>query len=150
MISTPRIPGTTSDSILWSPYSFRQWNQSKGRSEFLVYLIVPRELRTILLGEMTTTLYALLFCWWCLVDNSLQPHGPQPTRLLCPWGSSGKNTGVGSYFLLQSIFPTQGSNSRLRNWEADSLPLSQEGSPVLYAYWFPNFMCVCAHMHIRV
>ena len=37
-------------------------------------------------------------------------HRLQPTRLLCPWNSSGRNTGVG-YFLLQGIFPTQGSNS---------------------------------------
>ena len=30
--------------------------------------------------------------------------------VLCPWNSSGKNSGVGSYSLLQGIFPTQGSN----------------------------------------
>ena len=34
-------------------------------------------------------------------------------RLLCPWDSPGKNTGVGSHFLLQRIFPTQGSNLSL-------------------------------------
>ena len=34
----------------------------------------------------------------------------QPARLLCPWDSPGKNTGVGSHSLLQRIFPTQGSN----------------------------------------
>ena len=45
--------------------------------------------------------------------NSLQPHGLQPTRLLCPWDSPGKNTGVGCHGLLQSIFPTQGSNQGL-------------------------------------
>ena len=28
----------------------------------------------------------------------------------CPWNSPGKNTGVGCHFLLQGIFPTQGSN----------------------------------------
>ena len=43
----------------------------------------------------------------CLaVSNSLGPHGPWPTRLLCPWYSPGKNTGVGCHFLLQGIFPT--------------------------------------------
>ena len=36
----------------------------------------------------------------------------------------GKNTGVGCYFLLQRIFPTQGSNPCLLHWQADSLPLS--------------------------
>ena len=34
-------------------------------------------------------------------------------RLLCPWGFPRKNTGVGCHFLLQGIFPTQGSNPRL-------------------------------------
>ena len=40
----------------------------------------------------------------------LQPHGLQPTRLLCPWDFPGKHTGVGCHFLLQGIFPTKGSN----------------------------------------
>ena len=31
------------------------------------------------------------------------PHGQQPTRLLCPQDSPGKNTGVGCHFLLQDI-----------------------------------------------
>ena len=45
-----------------------------------------------------------------VVSNILRPHGPQPTRLLCPWDFPGKNTGVGSCSLLQEIFPTQRSN----------------------------------------
>ena len=31
----------------------------------------------------------------------MQPHRWQPTRLSRPWGSPGKNTGVGCHFLLQ-------------------------------------------------
>ena len=46
-------------------------------------------------------------------SHSLQPHGLKPTRLLCPWNSPGKNTGVGSHFLLQGIFPTQGLKPHL-------------------------------------
>ena len=34
-------------------------------------------------------------------------------RLLCPWDSPGKNTGVGCHAVLQGIFPTQGSNPQL-------------------------------------
>ena len=40
------------------------------------------------------------------------------TRLPCPWNFPGRNTGVDCHFLLQGIFPTQGSNL-----QADSLPL---------------------------
>ena len=42
-----------------------------------------------------------------VVSSSLQLWWPVATRLLCPWISPGKNTGVGSLFLLQGIFLTQ-------------------------------------------
>ena len=37
------------------------------------------------------------------MSNSVQPHRQQPTRLPLPWGSPGKNTGVGCHFLLQCM-----------------------------------------------
>ena len=40
-----------------------------------------------------------------------------------------KNTGVGCHFLVQGIFLTHGSNTHLLHWQADSLPLSCQGSP---------------------
>ena len=46
----------------------------------------------------------------CVMCESLQPHRLQPPRLLCPWESPGKNTGVGCHVLLQGIFPIQGSD----------------------------------------
>ena len=70
--------------------------------------------------------------WWfsgSVVSNPLWPHGLQPARLLCPWDFLGKNTGVSYRFLLQGIFLTQGLNPRLLHWQADSLPLSHQGSP---------------------
>ena len=43
-------------------------------------------------------------CWVTLViSNSVWPHRQRPTMLFCPWGSPGKNTGVGCHFLLQSV-----------------------------------------------
>ena len=33
-------------------------------------------------------------------------HGLYPSRLLCPWNSPGKNSGMGSHFLLQGICST--------------------------------------------
>ena len=35
--------------------------------------------------------------------DSWRPRGLQPARLLCPWDSPGKNTGVGGHFLLQCM-----------------------------------------------
>ena len=52
-----------------------------------------------------------------------------PVRLLCPWDFPGKNTGRGCHFLLQGIFPTQGSNQPLLHWQVDSLSLSNQELP---------------------
>ena len=43
-------------------------------------------------------------------------HGLWPARLLCPWKSPGKNTGVGCHFLLRGIFPTKGFNASLLHY----------------------------------
>ena len=37
----------------------------------------------------------------------------------------------GCHFLLQRIFPNQGSNLCLLHWQADSLPLSHQGNCIL-------------------
>ena len=59
----------------------------------------------------------------CLVmADSLLPHGLWPTRLLCPWNSPCKNTGVGCHAFLQGIFPTQGLNPPLF-FQLESVPI---------------------------
>ena len=62
-----------------------------------------------------------------LFPNSLQPHGLQPARLLCPCHSPGKNTGVGCHALLQGVFPTQGSNPGLLDCRQILYHLSHQG-----------------------
>ena len=57
-----------------------------------------------------------------IMSDSL--HGLSPTRLLCPWDSPGKNTGVDSHSFLKGIFLTQGLNMCLLHWQLESLPLS--------------------------
>ena len=37
------------------------------------------------------------------MSESVQPRRQQPNRLLCPWDSPGKNTGVGCHFLFQCM-----------------------------------------------
>ena len=44
----------------------------------------------------------------------------------------GNNTEVCCYFFLQGIFPTQGLDPRLLQWQVDSLPLSNQGNPTEY------------------
>ena len=62
---------------------------------------------------------------------SLALHGLKPSRLLCPWNSSGKNTGVGSHSLLQGIFPDPGIKPGSPALQADSLPFEPSGRPNL-------------------
>ena len=50
-------------------------------------------------------------------------------RLLCPWDSPGKNTGVGCHALLQGIVPTQGSNTGCLHCRWTLCCLSHCGSP---------------------
>ena len=62
-------------------------------------------------------------------------YGLYPARILCPWDSPGKNTGVGCHFQLQTIFLTQGSNPHLLcllHWKVCSLPMHCLRSKPIY------------------
>ena len=61
-----------------------------------------------------------------------EPVDCSPPGSSCPWDSPGKNIGVGCYFPLQRIFPTQESNLHLRHWwhwQVGSLPPAPPGRP---------------------
>ena len=68
-----------------------------------------------------------------IMSDSLQPYGLQPARLLCAWGSLGKNTRVGSHALLQGIFLTQEMNWGLLHCRQILYQLSYQG---------------CSHWHL--
>ena len=61
---------------------------------------------------LLTISFPLAMCMLKLLPScpTLQPCGLQPSRLLCPWDSPAKNTGVGCHAFLHGIFLTQGSN----------------------------------------
>ena len=66
------------------------------------------------------TLSNLRLSYIVCVPDSLWPCALQPSRLLCPQDSPGKNTAVGCHALLSGIFPTQRLNSCLLcllNWQ---------------------------------
>ena len=84
-----------------------------------------------------------------VVSDSLWPYGLQPTRLLCPWDSPGKNTGVGSHFLLQGIFWTYGSNLGLLQCRQNLPCLSHQGRPKkLEAAFFGSWPLPPSSKHI--
>ena len=53
------------------------------------------------------------------MSDSSRPHGLQPTRLLCPWDSPGKSTGVDCHFLLHPRFDSWVGKI---HWRKDRLP----------------------------
>ena len=81
-----------------------------------------------------------------VVSDSLQPHRPQSTRILCPWDFPGKNTGVGNHFLLKGISPTQGLNPCLPHLLHCRLMLcllNHQGSPLTRRVLFYTFHLLC-------
>ena len=71
----------------------------------------------------------------CLVmSHALRPH-----RLYSPWNSPGQNTRVGSLFLLQGIFPVQGSNPGLPHCRWILYQLSYQRIPVQET-WFDSWI----------
>ena len=105
-------------------YSFLSATFHLSQQVFLSLNLREKRLR---FGDFAPT--NLLYCWVCacsVMSNCLRPCGLWPTRLLCPWDSPGKDTGVGCHLLLRGILPTQGSN--LLHWQVSSLPLSHLGS----------------------
>ena len=67
----------------------------------------------------------------CSVAQLFDSLWPLATKLFCSWNFPGKNTRVGYRFLLQGIFPTQGSKPSVLHFlhrQADSLPLHHLGS----------------------
>ena len=65
------------------------------------------------------------------MSDSFDPMDCKPScKLICPWDSPGKNTGVGCHACLQGIFPTQRSNPHVSHCRQIFYCLSHQGSPV--------------------
>ena len=63
-------------------------------------------------------------------------------QVLCPWDSSGKNTGVLCYSLLQEIFLTQGTNLSLLAGGFFTTSTIKEAQYIN--------ICIYIHMHIYI
>ena len=114
------------NSWLWLPHlcETQQASPSKSLPDWLI-----KEMLSHFHWFTGISAWALLLLFSrSVVSSFLQPHGLQTASFLCSWDSPGKNTRVGSHALFQGIFPTQGSNPGLLNWQVGSLPLSHQGS----------------------
>ena len=71
------------------------------------------------------------------MSKSVRPYGLWPARLLCPWDSLGKNTGVGLPCPFPGDLPDPGTASLMSpppHWQAGSLPLVPARKPWQYNY----------------
>ena len=102
----------------------------------------------------------LLLSRFSRVQLCVQPHRQQPTRLLCPWDSPGKNTGAGCYFLLQCIkVKSQSEVAQSCLTPSDPTDCSPPGSSIRGIFqarvleWgaiaFSN-ICVCVYIYIYI
>ena len=79
-----------------------------------------------------------------LCPTLFDPTDCIPARLLYPWNSLGKNTGVGCHSFLQRTFPTQGFNLSLLcllYWQVDPLPLNHLESLCIHAQSSGRIIC---------
>ena len=90
-------------------------------------------------GVWQPTVHGVTKSWTCcccccvasVVSDSVQPHRRQPTRLLRPWDSPGKNTGVGCRFLLQCMkVKSESEDAQLCPTLSDPMDRSLPGSSV--------------------
>ena len=127
----PRFPKLQKDSLPFEP-GFLTKVAFFGSLSILVsfwQLVTGKKISIFILKQ--------LFLLRCLeksvsrsvVSDSLWPHGLYLARLLCPWGSPGKNTGVCCHALLQGIFPTQGLIPGLQHCRQILYHLSYQGKP---------------------
>ena len=94
---------------------------------------------------LSSDVYCSLNVWICLVTQwiclvvqlcLILCDPMDPTRLLCPWNSPGKNIGVICHSLLQQIFLTQGLNLGLLHCRQILYHLSHQGSLIIAATGF--------------
>ena len=97
------------------------------------------ELQLLSLCAMTTEACSALepaYCnYWTLMLQAMKPTCLEPTRLLCPWNSPGRDTEMDCHSLLQGIFLTQGLNSCLLHHRGIFYCLSYQGSPTICKTW---------------
>ena len=114
-------------------------------SPALVHHFSPCNSKNLGHDQSSSNLYQIHMCRTLTSGNNLRPQNRfllshsvshsavsdslRPTRLLCPWDSPDKNTGVGGHSLLQGNLPNPGIERRSLALQADSLPSEPPGKP---------------------
>ena len=97
-------------------------NAREGMAFYIFTLLMGKSIGTATMERNMCV--CVLSCFSCVQLCVIV--GLHPARLLCPWDSLGKNTGVGSHSFFQGIFLTQGLNLGLRHCKQNLYRLSQQ------------------------
>ena len=114
LVSSNRLPQQRTKTQVQNMFSSVQREAHfRGLQTFKKFILVPYisvilkvsgHRYNFINSRRTHRIYAATACQVAsVVSDSVRPHGLQPTRLLRPWDSPGKNTGVGCHFLLQCM-----------------------------------------------
>ena len=93
-------------------------------------------------------IYTMEYCCCCcclvasVMSDSVRLYGLQPARLVCPWNSPGKNSGVDCHSLLQRIILNHGSNLGLLHCRWILCHLSQQGSQLVRWVGYKSYIPV--------
>ena len=85
-----------------------------------------------------------------VVSDSLQPHGAQPTRLLCPWGFSRQEHWSGLPCPPPGDLPNPGTKPRSPALQVDSLPSEPSGKPLPKIISCQFSLCYCSNILHKV
>ena len=126
-------------SCLFSPHWIKNYNSPVQNTSYSIAITIPvshipwvPQLHWYTWGNLYLKKKRCVLCAQSCHMTLWDSHGLQPTRLLCPWNSLGKNTGVVCHFLLQRIFLTQGLKTHFLNllyWQVDSFTTEPLGKP---------------------
>ena len=95
-------------------------------------LFPERNCKNSSFNQLNNTQKAACMCVCSVMTDSVIPW-TVAAKLLCLWEFSSKKTGVGGHFLLQGIFPAQGS--KLRLLQCRRIPSSWATGEVPKAAW---------------
>ena len=104
---------------------FHSWSRLGNRKQIYLLPKIAKHLQNVWNNSSRLWVGASVSC--SVVSDYLRLHRPQPARLLYPWTSLDRKTGVGYHSLLQGIFLTQGSNPGLLHCKRIFYHLSHQG-----------------------
>ena len=80
---------------------------------------------------------------------SVMSDSMRSSGLYSPWNSPGQNTGMDSHYLLQGVFPTQGSNPGLPHFRWILYQLSHQ-DVILFIYPFIHYYTISCTLHCKL